>query len=285
MLNPDYYQILLDKYSVKSDCHKTALLTTGIIWQNYLRQNIHFNFPKIDCVYEKTVNRLYKKLSNVIFRSYADFPPFGNNDKVKRIGGTSKEIFIVRKIENNYAFLVNTKDDSFEMLIAYDNLLKKYLPIKQNATEKTLLKYKDYFSKINELGFLPTYFSKKIVLITTKTMWDKLDKKNNIPSIYLPNTKEENQTTLKSISALEDCIAYVTPKYEVSYEQVLRKGKVIDTIMVCNTDENSIPQIIQDQTTYKFKLIVLTNDYEPQRDNGLIFWDWKKEEIELIEKL
>lgn len=47
------------------------------------------------------------------------------------------------------------------------------------------------------------------------------------------------------LKALEDCIAYITPKYEVCYEEVLKKNIAIDTIVVCNTDLNSIPQIIQ----------------------------------------
>ena len=84
---------------------------------------------------------------------------------------------------------------------------------------------------------------------------------------------------------LEDCIAYITPKYEICYEEILRKQIYIDTIIVYSADKNCISQIIQDQSTYKFKLIILTNDLEVQKYNGLTLWDWHKEEIELIEKI
>jgi hypothetical protein len=289
MINPDYYKTLLDKYAVVIDCHKTALLTTEIIWANYNEKKIHFNFSKIDYVLEKTVNQLYTNLSNNIFRNNAEFPPLQKGDLVRKIGIKGNAIFSITNLEGNNVRLILVKGTKkvtkHERFMRYDFLIKNYLPITQRVSERTLAKYKDYFSKINEHGFLPTFFSKKIVLIATKTMWDKLDRKNCIPSVYLPNTKEENQTVLKSIPALEDCIIYVTPKYEVCYEQILNKKHTIDTIIVCDTDKTSIPQIIQDQGIYNFKLIVLTNDYEPQIFNDLIFWDWKKEEIELIENI
>lgn len=285
MINPNYYQDLLNKYSVNDESKKTSLLTGNIILDNYERKNLHFNFPKNDCHFEKVVNQIYEKLSIEVFKIHADFPPLTINDKLKRIGGSSKEIFIVSKIENNLVYLTNTKDNTLKLTIAFDNLIKKYIPIKQNANERTLAKYKDYFSKINENDFLPTYFSKKIVFVANKYLWDKLELKNKIPSVYLPNTKEENQTTLKSIPALEDCIAYVTPKYDVCYEQLLRKGIQIDTLIICDTDENCVPQIIQDQLSYKFKIIVLTNAIDNQSFTDLVSWNWKKEEIELIESL
>jgi fructose-1-phosphate kinase PfkB-like protein len=53
-----------------------------------------------------------------------------------------------------------------------------------------------------------------------QAMWNNLKKKDCIPSIYLPNTREIEQTTRKSIEALDDCIAYVTSKYDVCYEEI-----------------------------------------------------------------
>ena len=287
MINSDYYNSLLDKYKDTNDCHKTALLSAGIIWENYNEKKIHFNFSKADCVFEKTVNRLYKKLANLIFQTNAEFPPLHKGDLVRKIGIKGNAIFYIKSIINNDVTLVLKKSTKkvtkHERYMGYNYLIKNYLPIMQNVSDRTLSKYKDYFSEINEYGFLPTFFSKKIVLIASKSLWDKLDKKNCIPSIYLSNTKDENQTTLKSIPALEDCIVYVTPKYEVCYEQILNNNLTVDTIIVCDTDKNSIPQIIQDQITYNFKLIILTNDFEAQKFNGLTLWDWKKEEIELLE--
>ena len=289
MINPNYYKTLFSKYSVVCECYKTAYLTTEIILENYNTQKIHFNFSGTNFQFVITVNQLYEKLVNVIFLTNAEFPPLQKGDLVRKIGIKGNAIFYIKSITNNDVTLVLKKSSKkvtkHERYMGYNYLLKNYLPVMQNVTDRTLSKYKDYFSKINEYGFLPTFFSKKIVLIANKTLWDKLDKKTCIPSIYLPNTKEENQTVHKSIPALEDCIAYVTPKYEVCYDQILSKKLTVDTIIVCDTDKNSIPQIIQDQITYNFKLIILTNDFESQKLNGLTFWEWKKEEIELLESL
>ena len=84
---------------------------------------------------------------------------------------------------------------------------------------------------------------------------------------------------------MEDCITYFIPKYEVCFEKLLLKGVQIHTLVVCDTDLDAIPQIIQDQAAYHFKLIILTNDSEPHKFNGVYSWNWKKEEIELLEKL
>lgn len=134
-------------------------------------------------------------------------------------------------------------------------------------------------------GFIPINFERKIVFIGKKNLWDILFYKEKIPTIYLPNSHNEKQTKIKSMPELEDCIAYITPKYEICYEEILRKQIYIDTIIVYSADKNCISQIIQDQSTYKFKLIILTNDLEVQKYNGLTLWDWKKEEIELMEKI
>ncbi len=95
----------------------------------------------------------------------------------------------------------------------FDKLKRNYTQIQQSARNSTLSKFKDYFKKINTYDFTPQHFSKKIVLIAGQTMWNNLKNKDCIPTIYLPNTRESEQTKRKSIEALEDCIAYVTPKY------------------------------------------------------------------------
>jgi hypothetical protein len=281
VLNESYYKELVNKYSDFKDCDRLSDISATIIFQNYSSRNIHFNFPK-GYNLNKIINLLYKVFAKEIFKKFSDFPPDTCN-KVKKIGGSKKDIFTRRTVQNDKVLLINTIDKSYEITLNYEAFLKNYIPVQQNAQKGVLLNIKKYFSSINEHNFLPTYFSKKLVLIAGQTMWNNLENKNYISSIYLPNSREGESTLLKSIPALEDCLVYVAPKYEVCYETLLKNNIGVDTIIVCDTDLNSLTQIIQDQTKYKFKIIGLSNESEvPKLDNALT-WNWLKEEIDAVE--
>jgi tryptophan synthase alpha subunit len=79
---------------------------------------------------------------------------------------------------------------------------------------------------------------------------------------------------------------YFVPKYEVCYQKLLlpRKTK-IDTIIVFDTEEEKIQQIINDKQQYGFNLIVLTNTTTPTKCNQVPCWNWFKEEIEIVNSL
>jgi len=279
MLNEDYYKTLMNKYSIPEDCNKLVCLSAAIMLDNYRGRNVYFNFP-INYDFANILNLLYESLSKYIFQKFPDFPP-ETCKTYKRIGGSKKEIYVIERIYGNTVYL---KQNTDTYTIKYNNFIKKYIPIQQNAQKGALMNVQRYFSKINEYEFLPTYFSKKIVFVAGQTMWNKLNNKKNIPSIYLPSTRDGEQNSIKSIPALEDCITYVTPRYGVCYEELLKKGILIDTIVLCDTDLNSIIQIIQDQHKYKFNFIVLSNENKTQKLNNLIYWSWKNEEIEFIEQ-
>lgn len=292
ILTTSYYRELLnsiEKINPSVAFKNTSYLTFDLIWRNYEKQNLHINVPNNSTIINFIVNRLHKKTANIIFRQYADFPPLKIGDLVKRNDTKGNDLFKIKLIKDNEVTLRLKKSSSkcsmHERFLKYDSLLKYYMPVIQNAKDKTLKKYQDYFDTINLHGFLPTFFSKKIAFIAPKSIWNNLEKKAYIPSIYLPNSREDNHTAIKSIPALEDCIAYFIPKYEVCFEQLILKGALIDTLVICDTDLEAIPQIIQDQVAYHFKLIILTNDSESHKFNGVYSWNWKKEEIELFEKL
>lgn len=282
VLNESYHNELINKYSDFKDCDKLSDISATIILKNYNSKNIHFNFPRSYNL-DRIINLLYKVFAKEIFKKFPDFPP-DTCSKVKRIGGSKKDIFTKQTVQDNKVLLINTIDKSLKITLNYEVFLKKYIPVQQNAQKGVLLNIQKYFSSINEHDFLPTYFSKKLVLIAGQTIWNNLENKNCIPTTYLPNTRDGDQTELKSIPALEDCIAYITPKYEVCYEEILKKNIAVDTIVVCNTDLNSIPQIIQDQARYNFRLIVLSNESEVKKTGNIILWNWQKEEVELLEQ-
>ena len=287
MINPEYYKALLSEYIINESRSKIALLTSGLILRNYQGCNLHFNFPNFDKDYAKTVNMLYEFFAIHIIKNNANIPPIGSKWK-PAVGKFSKYVFEVYKITDSDIFLIcknrgNLTLGPIPIKIFINNFWHTDKKIGLNNIS-SLGRYSEFIKSINQNGSLPTFFSKKYILIATKALWDNLDKKNCIPSIYLPNRKEENQTLIKSIPVLEDCIAYITPKYEVCYEEILKNNIKIEAILVCCNIE-MIPQIIQDQIKYGFNLIVLTNEINPQKYNGLTLWDWKKEEIELIEKI
>lgn len=280
-LNKIYYNKLIRKYS----SNEVSYITVGTIMDNYSIRNVYYNFPD-SYDFKVIINLIYEKLSKDIFANYAEITDYSVGYKLKRNGEKGKNIYTIIKIENAKYTLLKLNDSSNTIIpnVSFDRLKTNYTQIIQSARNKTLQTFITFFDPVNKYGFTPQHFSKKLVLIAGKTLYDKLQNRNCIPSVYLPNSREEEQTAIKSIPALEDCIAYITPKYEVCYEEILKKNIVVDTIIVCATDLCSLSQIIQDQSIYKFKLIILSNESELQKPNMTTLWDWQKEEIELLEQ-
>ncbi len=284
ILNEEYYNTLINKYSNPQDCNKVVFLSISMILDNYRNKNVHFNFPR-DYDLQQIINLLYEYFSKQIFSKYAALTDYSVGDRLKRTREQRRNnIYVIKKIEGNEYVLTKEDDSNLEMRVTFDLLKKYFIKIQKNTRNATLLKYSNYFKQYNEYKFLPTHFSKKLVVLAGQTIWNDLKRKDSIPSIYLPNTREGEQTSINSIPALEDCIAYITPKYEVCYEEILKKNIAVDTIVVCNTDLNSIPQIIQDQARYNFRLIVLSNESEVKKTGNITLWNWQKEEVELLEQ-
>jgi hypothetical protein len=257
-----------------------------MILDNYRSRNVYFNFPKGYNLQEIT-NLLYENLSKQIFTKCADIKGYSVGNKLKKNDEKGKKIYVVSEIKgNDYILKIenDTTNTNTTIISSFDKLKKKYTKITQNTRITTLSNFYDFFKDINEYDFTPKYFSKKLVLIAGQIMWSGLTNKNCIPSIYLPNTRDSEQTIRKSIEALEDCIAYITPKYEVCYDEILTENIAVDTIIVCDTDLGAIFQIIQDQLIYHFKLIIISNENEVQKTSGITLWNWQKEEIEFIEQ-
>jgi len=284
ILNESYYNSLLDKYSIYNDIEWVACLTTKLILKNYKKNNLHFNFPK-GYDLQKTINLIYETLSKQIFKEYADITDYSKGDRLKKNGKKGKEIYVIYEIKGNEYILTIENDSSNTRIVSsFDKLKRNYTKILKNTRNKTLQKFHNYFKNINIYGFTPQHFSKKIVFIAGQNTWENLKNKNCIPTTYLPNTREGEQTVRKSIDALEDSIAFVTPKYDVCYEEILMNNIAVDTMIVCDTDLSSITQIIQDKSKYDFNLIVLSNNNEVQQHSNLTLWNWQQEEIGLLGK-
>lgn len=298
ILNKEYYQTLWDRFRSASTLgvfnDNVSCLTTKLILEhNHKNKAVHFNFQNSKETIFEIGQHLFLEFANDIYKNYYDLPTLTKGsrlrDKRKYTDG-KKHDYVIKSISNGSYLLEHTKNKA-QLNTKYDDLVKKFIPIEQGTRQTTLQGYTKFFLDLNKglkLDFTPTNFEKKTVFIAKKPLWDSLPNKNKIPCAYLPNPREENNTTeIRSIPALQDCLAYFTPKYEVCYSNLLSKGEKVKTIVVFDTEADKIEQMISDKSRFGFNLIVLSNsDYSKLLTNQSIpCWNWFKEEIEIVNAL
>lgn len=279
MLDENYYNSLITKYSNYSGRNKISDISVNLILDNYINKSICVCFPN-NYMLDDIVNQLYENLSKRVFKNFAEIVDYSVGDRLQRENDKKKRIYVITKIIGNKYYLTIEKNP-VEITVSFERLKQSYTLIRKSTRNTTLQKYRNYFKDNNSYGFTPQFFSKQIVLIAGQTIWNKLRNKSCIPTTYLPNTREDEQTPRKSIE-VEGDIAYVTPRYIVCYEEILKKNVSVDTIVVCDTDLDSLAKIIYDKQTYKFNLIILSSRFIPSQ-NGLTTWHWQQEEINYLE--
>lgn len=293
ILNDEYYRTLWEKYenttTLSGFKNNTSCLTTKIILEHYQKNKpIHFNFQDSKETILEVGRHLFIELANDIYKNHYDFPcvTIGTKlrDKRKYRDGKRHD-WVIKSISNGMYNLERIKDKA-QSDFNYDSLLEKFIPIEQGTRQATLQGYTKFFVDINNglnLEFTPTNFEKKTVFIAKKSLWDSLPNKNKIPCAYLPNPREEQNTSLiRSIPALHDCLAYFTPKYEVCYSNILTQNEKVKTIIVFDTEPDKIVQMIADTSRFGFNLIVVSNSFSPLKSQFIPCWNWFKEEIEII---
>lgn len=301
LLNRKYYQDLWDKYqNIETVTTKlndnSSVLTFKIILEHCRNKKpLHINFQNSKNIFDSIAKQLFIELSNEIFCNAADFPQLNIGDTVRSktaigVGGPKPRFldFKIQSIQKDKYKLWNEKF-SFTWEKSFTELVEKFIPVSQRAQNQTLTRFTSFFEKLNGKqvhDFTPAYFERKSVFIAPKTFYDSLEAKNKIPTIYFPNPREEsNPHETKSIPALPDAIMYFVTKYKVCYEKILQQGITIDTIVVYDTEETEIEQIIQDKNRFGFNLIVLTNNAEPIKCNQVPCWNWYNEETDLVNTL
>jgi hypothetical protein len=301
LLNRKYYQELWDKYqnietlTAKLNDNSSILIFKIILEHCKNKKPLHINFQNSDSTFYALGKQLFVELSNEIFCNAADFPQLNIGDKVRsktaiRVGVPKPRFldFKILSVQNDKYTLWNEKF-SFTWEKTFDELVEKFIPVTQKAQNETLTRFTSFFEKLNGKqvhDFTPTYFDRKSVFIASKTFYDSLEVKNKIPTTYFPNPREENNPhETKSIPALPDSIMYFVPKYKVCYDKILQQGKKVDTVVVYDTEETEIEQIIQDKNRFGFNLIVLTNAAEPIKFSQIPCWNWYKEETNIVNAL
>lgn len=301
ILNDEYYTTLWTKFENIKTLNvfdsNTSCLTTKLILDFYRKSKpIHVNFQNSKNTLFEIGKHLFIEFANDIYLNHYDLPDnFNVGDKLKRI--RDNQYYEIVKAENDNFSLrqilrkqKNEISPSFLPNINYDRLTKNFVKIDagKGISEKTIKNYFDFFKKLNneKNEFPKTHFEKKSVFIAKKPLWDSITEKAKIPSVYLPNPREENGISeTKSIPALSDCLIYFTPKYEVCYQNILSKGEKIKTIIVFDTEADKIQQMLQDKVKFGFNLIVLSNSFTPLKNNEIPFWNWFKEETEILNAL
>ena len=301
ILNRKYYQDLWGRYQdidilgLKLNS-KLSILTLKILMENCRNKKpLHINFQVIDDCFNEIAQQLFVALANEIFCNAADFPQLNIGDKVKSktaisVGGPKPRYldFKIISIKNDKYYLWNEKF-SITWEKSFSQLVEKFIPVTQKAQNETITRFTTFFEKLNGKqvhDFTPTYFERKSIFIAPKTFYDSLEVKTKIPTSYYPAPREEiNPHEIKSIPALPDSIMFVVSKYKECYNKILLQGNKVDTIVVCDTEEKEIEQIIQDKKRFNFNLVILTNMSNPVKYSQVPCWNWFKEEIDVVNLL
>lgn len=294
ILNPEYYQSLFDKFedikTINIANSNITGLTTKIILGFYRKgQPLHINFQNSKENVLEIAKHLFVEFANDIYLNHYDLPHLKKGDKLRDLRNYrdgKKHYSVIDRVSNDTFYLQDTKTKA-KSPFKYDKLVKNFIPVEKGSRQ--LKGYTQYFSDLNggmKIDFTPTNFEKKTVFIAKKPLWDCLPHRNKIPCAYLPNPREENTASeTKSIPALQDCLAYFTPKYEVCYQNILSKDEKIKTVIVFDTEADKMEQILQDKSRFGFNLIVISNSYFPVKIEAVPCWNWFKEEIEIVNAL
>lgn len=300
ILNRTYYQSLWEKFQnvqtlSTEQFDNTVSLSVKIILEHYRKKiPLHINFQNSKESILQIASQLFVELANDIYLNHYDLPDsFCVGDKLKKIKD-NQYYEVIRKEKDDYTIrqvLRKRKADISPAEIqglTYDKLTKGYFKVDFGISEKTIKNYFSFFQELNNerSEFPKTNFEMKSVFISKRLLWNNLNQKSKIPSIYLPNPREEsNLSEDKSIPALSDCMIYFTPKYEVCYQQLLQKGIKIKTLVIFDTEADKLNQIMQDQQKYKFNVLVLSNSNTPTKNQLIPCWNWYNEELAIIDAL
>lgn len=298
ILNKEYYQSLWEKISSTNTLgvfnDNISCLTTKLILEHYQKNKaVHFNFQNSKDTIFEIGKSLFLEMANDIYKNHYDLPTLGKGSKLRdkrKYTDGKKHDYIIKNVTKDTYLLEHTKN-KVQLNIEYDDLVKKFFPIEQGTRQSTLQGYTKFFSDLNnglKLDFTPTNFEKKIVFIAKRQHWDCLPNRNKIPCVYLPNPNDGgNPNSEKSIPALQDCLAYFTPKYEVCYSNILSKNEKVKTIVVFDTEAEKIEQMISDRNRFGFNLIIISNSDVSKlvKSQSVPCWNWFKEELEIVNAL
>ncbi len=308
ILNTDYYRSLVQTFAANVEFNSSLLPIS-----NFCKINLSFiqkainkasgfdTIIKIPKCYDGLLQRIYSNLylfvANAQFYENYTNPTLIKNQKVVEKKG--KRIYKIKHVRDGFYDLEeDIKADSIRHRYpailpkrTYENILNNFRIIRKKMKKNTMDSFITLFSSLNSLDqnsdLIPTEFSKVSIFIGPKYLWESfkdfsLEQSNlwkSIPSQYI--SREGDKIDSIGISPL----LYFTSSYRIAYQEILQKQIEVNNIILFNDGFDELQQMISDQFQYGFRILGICTSAIENRTDTIKYWQWHKEEINLLESL
>ena len=307
ILNTDYYKSLVQIFSENIEFNSSLLPVSKLNKINlaFVQKAINkiSGFDIIICIpksFNKFLDELYSNfylyVANTQFYDNYDNPTLTINQKVVEKNGI--RVYKIVKFHNGRYDLEEVIKENFQNRYPaylkkrnYENIVSNFRIIRKKMKKDTIHSFLTLFCKLYNLDknsdFIPTEFSSVSIIIGPKLIWESfkvipLENGNlwkAIPSEYISRDGKKTETI--SISPL----IYFSSSYQTAYQEVLRKQIKVNNIVLFNDGFDEIQNIISDQFQYGFRILGICTSTIENRNSTIKYWQWYKEEINLLESL
>lgn len=309
ILNIDYYNNLLHTFAENIEFNSSLLQISNFnkINLSFIKKAISKEtgfdiIIKIPNYFVEFMEELYINLylfmaNNQFYENYLN-PEININDLVVRKFSKKNKKYRVIEINEKQITLIELKRESIhdlngpaKLFVERTKIFKDFVPIKRPLRKESLSNYLQLFSALNDLDikkdYFPTKFDTITIFIGSKKLFEsfrnvqllKGNLYNSIPCFYINNEGKENDTL--GISPL----LYFVPSYSVAHQQVIRNKVRISNIVLLDNKFDELQQIISDQSSNGFRIIGICTSKIEKRAISIKYWEWHKEEINLIQSL
>lgn len=312
ILNIDYYKNLLHTFAENIEFNASLLpisifskINLSFIKKAISKETGFDIIIKIPNYFDAFIDELYINLylfmaNNQFYENYLN-PEININDLVVRKYGKKNKKYKIIEINENLITLIELKRESVrdlngpaKLFIDKKKIFKEFVPIKRPLRQGSLDNYLQLFSVLTGLDIKKDYFPTKFDIVTifigSKKLFESFrsvpllegNLYNSIPCYYINKEGRVNDTL--GISPL----LYFVPSYKVAYQHIIKnKEKIsnISNIVLLDNRVDELQQIINDQSSYGFRIVGICTSQIEKSATSIIFWEWHKEEINLIQSL
>jgi len=309
ILNKDYYKSIIKTFSENVEFNAELLPLT-----NFNKINLSFiqraikkinGFDLIISIPSSFDNLLKELFSNFyLFIANQEFyenyinPDFKRDELIIRKTGKKNRKYKIGAITDKQFILVEQKKESFKDLngpatiyIDKNSMIKDFVPIKRGIKKRSLNNFFKLFASLNSLNlnedYFPTKFTCVSIIIGTKKIFDSFRNVtigngnlwNSIPCHYINREGKEHDTL--GISPL----LYFAPSYRIAYQQIIQNHIKVSNIILFNDGFDELQQILNDRYQYNFKIAGINSGIIENKVPQVNYWEWRKEEINIIDML
>lgn len=309
ILNTDYYKSLVQIFSENIEFNSSLLPVSKFnkinlaFVQKAINKNNGFdaiiNIPKYsNNLLDELYSNFYLYVANTQFYENYMNPEFMIEELVVRKAGKKNRKYKVIGINERHITLVEQKKESLKDLngpaklyVDRKNIIKEFVPIKRPLKKRSLNNFLQLFSTLNGLDinddYFPTKFDSVSIFVGSKKMFENFRSTpihngnlyNSIPCYYINRDGKESDTL--GITPL----LYFVPSYRIAYQQIIQNKINVSNIVLFNDGFDELQQIISDQFQYGFRILGICTSPIENRTSTIKYWQWHKEEINLLESL